>query len=180
MLGNTLNVQVAACCVVRVLLCREYPDLAEQDSSSSSSGGAPRFKLALHCGGCMIDAQKMRARIADMEDAGECLLTTFPMHTCIVMFSMATCILKWAFDSTPKAVSAGNTYVELHLLVSASIACCFAPFSRLLLSKLLQLHSCTFTMPCCCCPCLCWCQTCSMLLLLQLLQLLLLLLQVCL
>jgi hypothetical protein len=50
---------------------REYPDLAEQEgSSSSSSGGAPRFKLALHCGGCMIDAQKMRARIADMEDAG--------------------------------------------------------------------------------------------------------------
>jgi hypothetical protein len=53
--------------------CREYPDLAEQEgssSSSSSSGGVPRFKLALHCGGCMIDAQKMRARIADMEDAG--------------------------------------------------------------------------------------------------------------
>jgi hypothetical protein len=51
------------------VLCREYPDLAEQDGSSSSSA-APRFKLALHCGGCMIDAQKMRARIADMEDAG--------------------------------------------------------------------------------------------------------------
>ncbi|WIA39023.1 hypothetical protein OEZ86_005171 [Tetradesmus obliquus] len=50
---------------------REYPDLAEEGSSSSSSGAAqPKFKLALHCGGCMIDAQKMRARIADMEDAG--------------------------------------------------------------------------------------------------------------
>lgn len=48
--------------------CREYPELSEEASSSSSS--APKFKLALHCGGCMIDAQKMRARIADMEDAG--------------------------------------------------------------------------------------------------------------
>jgi hypothetical protein len=42
----------------------------DSSSSSSSGGGAPKFKLALHCGGCMIDAQKMRARIADMEDAG--------------------------------------------------------------------------------------------------------------
>lgn len=47
------------------LLCREYPELSEKSSRSS-----PKFKLALHCGGCMIDAQKMRARIADMEDAG--------------------------------------------------------------------------------------------------------------
>jgi hypothetical protein len=33
-------------------------------------GSLGGFKLALHCGGCMIDAQKMRARISDMEDAG--------------------------------------------------------------------------------------------------------------
>lgn len=39
---------------------REYPEL---------EASQPRFKLALHCGGCMIDAQKMRARLADMEDA---------------------------------------------------------------------------------------------------------------
>jgi hypothetical protein len=37
---------------------REYPDLEEE------GGAAAKFKLALHCGGCMIDAQKMRARIA--------------------------------------------------------------------------------------------------------------------
>lgn len=50
--------------------CREYPELSEEATTTSSSGAAPKFKLALHCGGCMIDAQKMRARIADMEDAG--------------------------------------------------------------------------------------------------------------
>jgi hypothetical protein len=49
-------------------LCREYPELSEDTNSSSSS--SPKIKLALHCGGCMIDSQKMRARIADMEDAG--------------------------------------------------------------------------------------------------------------
>lgn len=42
--------------------CREYPDMEE--------AGGTKYKLALHCGGCMIDSQKMRARIADMEDAG--------------------------------------------------------------------------------------------------------------
>lgn len=61
-----------ACCLsaaVPVMRCREYPEMSEDTSSTSSSSG-PKFKLALHCGGCMIDAQKMRARIADMEDAG--------------------------------------------------------------------------------------------------------------
>jgi hypothetical protein len=29
-----------------------------------------RYRLALHCGGCMIDAQKMRARLLDMQEAG--------------------------------------------------------------------------------------------------------------
>lgn len=70
--------RVLICPAAAVLCCclrREYPDLAEEGSSSSSSGAAqPKFKLALHCGGCMIDAQKMRARIADMEDAGTGLL----------------------------------------------------------------------------------------------------------
>ncbi|KAG1678881.1 hypothetical protein FOA52_003549 [Chlamydomonas sp. UWO 241] len=41
---------------------REYPDM--------SDGSLGSFKLAIHCGGCMIDRQKMRARISDMEDAG--------------------------------------------------------------------------------------------------------------
>lgn len=44
---------------------REFPELED-----GPDGGLRRFKLALHCGGCMIDAQKMRARIADLEEAG--------------------------------------------------------------------------------------------------------------
>ena len=31
--------------------------------SPKGEGGLGRFKLAVHCGGCMIDQQKMRARI---------------------------------------------------------------------------------------------------------------------
>lgn len=41
---------------------REYPELED--------GSLRKFKMALHCGGCMIDHQKMRARISDMEEAG--------------------------------------------------------------------------------------------------------------
>lgn len=41
---------------------REYPEL--------EGGGLARFRAALHCGGCMIDAQKMRARLMDMQEAG--------------------------------------------------------------------------------------------------------------
>lgn len=41
---------------------REYPEVEDGKLSS--------FKLALHCGGCMIDAQKMRARLMDMQEAG--------------------------------------------------------------------------------------------------------------
>ncbi len=33
---------------------REYPEL--------ESGALGKYKLAIHCGGCMIDTQKMRAR----------------------------------------------------------------------------------------------------------------------
>ena len=33
---------------------REYPEL--------EGGGLSRYDLVLHCGGCMIDQQKMRAR----------------------------------------------------------------------------------------------------------------------
>jgi len=41
---------------------REYPELDD--------GGLGKYKLALHCGGCMIDSQKMKARITDMQQAG--------------------------------------------------------------------------------------------------------------
>lgn len=64
--GNT-NHPLTRCCLLLPLLCREYPELSGAADGAASS---PKFKLALHCGGCMIDAQKMRARIADMEDAG--------------------------------------------------------------------------------------------------------------
>lgn len=68
MICNLCNVLICSLC--NVMFCREFPELSEQHSSSSSNSSNPSFKLALHCGGCMIDAQKMRARIADLEDAG--------------------------------------------------------------------------------------------------------------
>lgn len=43
---------------------REFPELED-----SMNGGLQRFKLAIHCGGCMIDAQKMVARISDLMEA---------------------------------------------------------------------------------------------------------------
>lgn len=33
-------------------------------------GALGAYTLALHCGGCMIDAQKMRARLMDMQARG--------------------------------------------------------------------------------------------------------------
>lgn len=44
------------------LLCAS-PALAE-------TGGLRRFSLAIHCGGCMVDHQKIRARIMDLKEAG--------------------------------------------------------------------------------------------------------------
>lgn len=43
---------------------REYPEV-----EGEGGGGLGRFKLAIHCGACMIDTQKMRARMLDMEEA---------------------------------------------------------------------------------------------------------------
>eukprot|EP00887_Chlorella_sp_A99_P004653 scaffold4.g4653.t1 len=43
---------------------REFPEVEEAEE-----GGLGRFKLAVHCGGCMIDAQKIRARIGDLAEA---------------------------------------------------------------------------------------------------------------
>lgn len=44
---------------------REFPELDDP-----ATGGLKRFALAVHCGGCMVDAQKIRARVSDLEDAG--------------------------------------------------------------------------------------------------------------
>ncbi|KAG2427918.1 hypothetical protein HXX76_011905 [Chlamydomonas incerta] len=41
---------------------REFPEL--------ESGGMNGLKLAIHCGGCMIDAQKMQQRMKDLHEAG--------------------------------------------------------------------------------------------------------------
>jgi len=63
---------------------REFPEIDElYDGPSegfSSSGpatstgiekkGLKRFALAVHCGGCMVDSQKIRARVSDLEEAG--------------------------------------------------------------------------------------------------------------
>ena len=37
---------------------REFPELSEQ-----------QYSLAVHCGACMLDRQKQRARITDLQDA---------------------------------------------------------------------------------------------------------------
>ncbi len=42
---------------------REYPELLE-------GGALGQYKAAIHCGGCMIDPQKMRARLMDLQEAG--------------------------------------------------------------------------------------------------------------
>ncbi|GAB4823876.1 hypothetical protein N2152v2_010922 [Parachlorella kessleri] len=44
---------------------REFPELDDTES-----GGLRRFALAIHCGGCMVDHQKIRARISDLKEAG--------------------------------------------------------------------------------------------------------------
>ena len=55
---------------------REFPDLVGGggEGAEATAGGddkaGRRFALAVHCGGCMIDAQKMRARLSDAEEAG--------------------------------------------------------------------------------------------------------------
>ena len=43
---------------------REFPELDDP-----ATGGLGRFKLAVHCGGCMVDPQKIRARVSDLEEA---------------------------------------------------------------------------------------------------------------
>lgn len=37
---------------------------------SSSENPAPFFDLAVHCGGCLIDSQAMRARLRELTSAG--------------------------------------------------------------------------------------------------------------
>jgi hypothetical protein len=40
---------------------REFPEL--------EGGVLGRYRAAIHCGGCMIDQQKMRARLLDLQEA---------------------------------------------------------------------------------------------------------------
>lgn len=63
---------------------REFPELeeaaeagaegsggpAEGGQAGGQAGGLGRYSLAVHCGGCMIDAQKLRARILDLQVGG--------------------------------------------------------------------------------------------------------------
>lgn len=44
---------------------REFPELEE-----GGGQGLGAYSLAIHCGGCMIDQQKMRARLLDLQEAG--------------------------------------------------------------------------------------------------------------
>ncbi|KAL4444885.1 hypothetical protein ABPG77_003935 [Micractinium sp. CCAP 211/92] len=50
--------------VVEHAFGREFPEIEED------GGGLGSYALAVHCGGCMIDQQKMRARILDLQEAG--------------------------------------------------------------------------------------------------------------
>ena len=51
--------------VVEHAFGREFPEIDDPES-----GGLGRFKLAVHCGGCMVDPQKIRARVSDLQEAG--------------------------------------------------------------------------------------------------------------
>ena len=42
---------------------REFPELDE----GGGGGGLGSYALAIHCGGCMIDQQKIRARLLDLQ-----------------------------------------------------------------------------------------------------------------
>ncbi|PSC71854.1 iron hydrogenase assembly [Micractinium conductrix] len=50
--------------VVEHAFGREFPELDEE------GGGLASYALAIHCGGCMIDQQKIRARLLDLKEAG--------------------------------------------------------------------------------------------------------------
>jgi hypothetical protein len=39
--------------------------------TAEGGGGLGAYALAVHCGGCMIDQQKMRARILDLQVGGQ-------------------------------------------------------------------------------------------------------------
>lgn len=54
---------------------RELPELRSLSPSSSSPSPSsnparPPFDLAIHCGGCLIDSQAMRARLKELREAG--------------------------------------------------------------------------------------------------------------
>jgi hypothetical protein len=54
------------CTAWKTLRCHPIHHVAP----SAESGGLRRFALAIHCGGCMVDHQKIRARISDLKEAG--------------------------------------------------------------------------------------------------------------
>jgi Hydrogen maturase F tetramerization domain len=49
---------------------RELPELRSSSSSNANNPPRPPFDLAIHCGGCLIDSQAMRARMNELRDAG--------------------------------------------------------------------------------------------------------------
>jgi hypothetical protein len=64
---------------------REYPELED--------GALGRYKLAIHCGGCMIDSQKMRARsvtLCLLELSGKCHLSIERLPAAIHVVSSLT------------------------------------------------------------------------------------------
>jgi len=56
---------------------REFPDLA-----ATSADGLGQYALAIHCGGCMVDRQKILARIQDLKDEGV-PVTNFGLLLCV-------------------------------------------------------------------------------------------------
>ena len=52
---------------------REFPEL-DEGGGGSGGGGLGSYALAIHCGGCMIDQQKIRARLLDLQVGEWCRL----------------------------------------------------------------------------------------------------------
>ena len=63
--GNHIDGEGTKGIVIEHAFGREFPELDDPES-----GGLKRFKLAVHCGGCMVDAQKIVARVSDLREAG--------------------------------------------------------------------------------------------------------------
>lgn len=53
-----------------VLVAALVPEPPPPPWLRAEGGGLGSYALAIHCGGCMIDQQKMRARILDLQASG--------------------------------------------------------------------------------------------------------------